>query len=257
MEEEYKFNKRGKCPKLPFNINEITPSQYKEQKRPVSGLPSPKEIKSEVDWSQFNKQWDALRLLHDYMELAIQSGNTGSWDCENASMSPYKVRYLRIMSVLDAYKFVGYCPDFLLGFKQGVFISASCSEAKILEIYSLLEKIIPLELACGIDVSFMLSCQQQRKSLFIKLMEFRLEIEKLAHHWNGVLEAMGGYHLALKITQNLYKDRIVDVSNVLDRILILLLGDDFDTVFTEKELIEKYDYPTITDSELYKMDLDW
>jgi hypothetical protein len=42
---------------------------------------------------------------------------------------------------------------------------------------------------------------------------------------------------------------------IVDRMLILLMGDDYDKTFTEEELYE-YGYPKISDEELYKMEVE-
>ena len=35
------------------------------------------------------------------------------------------------------------------------------------------------------------------------------------------------------------------------------MGDDYEKTFSEKELIMKHNYPSITDEELQEMDLNW
>ena len=52
----------------------------------------------------------------------------------------------------------------------------------------------------------------------------------------------------------MFQKQIRPVCNTIDRMLILLLGDDFDKTFTEEELFQ-YDYPDVTDEELYQMEL--
>ena len=59
-----------------------------------------------------------------------------------------------------------------------------------------------------------------------------------------------------RATDNLYRNNIRAVSNVIDKMLVLLIGDDYDITFTEKELFQ-FGYPDVTDDELYEMELDW
>lgn len=43
----------------------------------------------------------------------------------------------------------------------------------------------------------------------------------------------------------------------IKRILVLMMGDDFDKEISEVELIEKYGYPEVTDEELYNMRIEY
>ena len=52
-------------------------------------------------------------------------------------------------------------------------------------------------------------------------------------------------------------EKIESVNETLDKLLLLLLGDDFDKTFTEKELLEDFDYPNVTDEELHEMELEY
>lgn len=53
----------------------------------------------------------------------------------------------------------------------------------------------------------------------------------------------------LHATKSLYQIHIKPVSEVVDRMLMLLMGDDYDKSFTEEELLP-YGYPDVTDEEL-------
>ena len=57
------------------------------------------------------------------------------------------------------------------------------------------------------------------------------------------------------MTTFLFQKQIRPVCDVIDRMLILLLGDDFDKTFVEVELFQ-YGYPDVTDEELYQMELE-
>ena len=91
---------------------------------------------------------------------------------------------------------------------------------------------------------------------FEKLFEFRKGLFALEHQWSGVLECSPSLGLIFRATTMLYQSNISVVGDVMDRMLILLMGDDYDKSFTEKQLFE-YGYPDVTDEELYEMDMDW
>ena len=92
--------------------------------------------------------------------------------------------------------------------------------------------------------------------LFSFLFRYRFAIYKFATHWDGVLETDIAGGIAIDITRKLYDEKIESVNETLDKLLLHLLGDDFDKTFTEKELLEDYDYPNVTDEELHEMDLE-
>ena len=60
--------------------------------------------------------------------------------------------------------------------------------------------------------------------------------------------------MVIETTDYLFQKNIRPACDVIDRMLILLMGDDFDKTFTEKELLS-YGYPDVTDDELYQMSL--
>ena len=62
--------------------------------------------------------------------------------------------------------------------------------------------------------------------------------------------------MTYQTTKSLYDRHIKVVCDIIDEMLILLMGDDYDKTFTEKELFQ-YGYPDVTDEELEEMELDW
>ena len=56
-------------------------------------------------------------------------------------------------------------------------------------------------------------------------------------------------------TKGLYTKHIKGVSDTIDQMLVLLMGDDFDRTFTEEELLP-FGYPDITDEELENLIFD-
>ncbi len=58
-----------------------------------------------------------------------------------------------------------------------------------------------------------------------------------------------------KVTTNLNQTQLKAISKVIDRMLVLLMGDDYDRSFSEEKL-QCFDYPNVTDEELEDMILD-
>ena len=52
------------------------------------------------------------------------------------------------------------------------------------------------------------------------------------------------------------KENLKETNDTLDKLLLLLLGDNYDGTITERELFENYGYPDVTDAELPKMEVD-
>ena len=96
-----------------------------------------------------------------------------------------------------------------------------------------------------------------RMQLFSFLFRYRLETYKLSTYWNNVLETDIAGGIAIDITRKLYNEKIDSINETLDKLLLLLLGDGFSKTLTERELLEDYDYPNVTDEELHEMELEY
>ena len=134
-------------------------------------------------------------------------------------------------------------------------ISEDYPETKIAELTSLIVD-FSSKYETRIEIAFNQDREYTRMQLFSFLFRYRFAIYKLATHWDGVLETDIAGGIAIDITRKLYDEKIESVNETLDKLLLHLLGDDFDKTFAEKELLEDYDYPNVTDEELYEMDLE-
>ena len=61
--------------------------------------------------------------------------------------------------------------------------------------------------------------------------------------------------LAYMVTTNLNQTQLKTISDIIDRMLVLLMGDDYDKSFSEEKLLP-LGYPDVTDEELEDMILD-
>jgi len=58
--------------------------------------------------------------------------------------------------------------------------------------------------------------------------------------------------MGINAVQDLYNPVINNCNNMMDNMIVLLLGNTFKRAFIERELIEWFDYPIITDKELFE-----
>ena len=197
-------------------------------------------------------------MLRELLEITESVKN--NWKIElyktDSEQTPYKIRCKRVISVINAFKGSKVIDDWgYIPFET--LIPEDYSEMEILELTSLIVDCLPkyetrIEIAFNQDREY-----TSRMQLFSLLFRYRLAIYKLATHWNGVLETDIAGGIAIDITRKLYNEKIESINDTLDKLLLLLLGDDFNKTFTEKELLENYDYPNVTDEELHEMDLDY
>ena len=199
--------------------------------------------------------WDAKRVLKNYLYLANENGHLAdltSWS-EN---TPYKIRQRRFLAVMKAYGRNEEC--FYPSSQQSPFrhlISNTRSDEKTDEF----RKLIKVHLPSDVYSDEMMASQDlfvkegDILTAFEKLFEYRKKLLSLEYQWSGVLECSKSMGLIIKVTDALYQINIRKVSDLIDRILILLMGDDFDKSFKEKELFQ-YGYPDITYEELKQME---
>lgn len=95
--------------------------------------------------------------------------------------------------------------------------------------------------------------QTDREQLLGVLLRYRIATEELVSTFSGVQEARTGAYIGINALQNLYHPVLEECNDRVDDLIILLLGKTFQKTFAERELIEKYNYPSVTDKEL----LDW
>ena len=226
-----------------------------KEERPVISTPVKEKIPEERK-KQFTGIWDASRLLHELLRI---TQSVKGWKIElcktDSEQTPYKIRCKRVISAINAFKGrkeIGadwsYIPFVIL-------IPENYSEMKMSELTSLIVDFSP-KYETRIEIAFNQDREYTRMQLFSFLFRYRFAIYKLATHWDGVLETDIAGGIAIDITRKLYDEKIESVNETLDKLLLHLLGDDFDKTFAEKELLEDYDYPNVTDEELYEMDLE-
>ena len=213
---------------------------------------------------QFIGVWDSKRLLRELLEI---TESVKSWKIElyetDSEQTPYKIRCERVVSAINAFKrhkVLRPDSDYIL--LSLLVTEDNYSEEKMSKIISLIVDLLPEHIKeiyneKVVKTSLDEDYTSGRLFLFMFLLEYRFETYKLYTYWDKVLETCIGGSIAIHITNKLYDEKIENVNETLDKLLLLLLGDDFNKTFTEKELLEDYDYPNVTDEELHEMELEY
>ena len=214
----------------------------------------------QTDFSQFQGVWNAQRLIEYICQYKAMFGNEFSFDEDkrfHKDEDDYVERPLkkimreRINAVIDAYD------KFIFGKYFYGFIDEKCSCNKIYELEVLLKKILSPEEYSHWNIQTILKDCHSRAEMFRYILEYRTSLVKLKKHAKGILESNKALSVAIEVTEGLYNSKIEEVNNKSDYIPILLMDDDYEKTFSEKELIMKHNYPSITDEELQEMDLNW
>ncbi len=190
--------------------------------------------------------WNVNRVLHEYLRFSDDRGNvrvTGHSDD-----SPHGIEVRRFVAVMKGYGKgeslnLEYC------------ISETCSEEKMNELELLLRKNLDDKYFIAFVNSDILKGIGNRKELLKSLFCYRKSLYKVENLWSGLTECSQAVALAYRLTSNLNKTQIKAVSDVIDRMLVLLMGDDYDKSFSEEELLP-FGYPDVTDKELEDMIFD-
>ena len=206
---------------------------------------------------KFSGVWDAERVLQNYLCYANKNGVLV--DLTTYEDSPYEIRQRRFLSALRAYG----RDDLQInasyqrgGWARRLLLSKTRSQAKMDEFRALLKQYLSESYDRFIDSPLAFNDEWDIQTAFEKLFEFRKGLYSLEQLWSGVLECSYSIGMISRAMNTIYSKHIKDVSETIDRMLILLMGDDFDRSFTEEDLLP-FGYPDVTDEELKEMDTDW
>ena len=164
--------------------------------------------------------------------------------------SPYSIKVRRFVAVMKAYG-----KEEVFNHEIGCLISETCSNDKINELELFLRQNIGDKHSPVLTNPDLLKSVRYRKDLFEALFSYRKSLYRLENFWSGVMECSHAVALAYRLTNNLNQANVKAVSDVIDRMLVLLVGDDFDKSFSEEELLP-FGYPDVTDKELEDMFFD-
>lgn len=80
--------------------------------------------------------------------------------------------------------------------------------------------------------------------MFEALFKYRKCLYEVENVWSGLMECPMSVSMVYNATKTLYTKHIKGISETIDRMLVLLMDDDFDRSFTEEELLP-FGYPDI------------
>ena len=208
---------------------------------------------------KFDGIWNAERVLNNILCYANEKGFISYED------NKQDIRRQRFYAAFRAYGKIeeSMIEDSLFGNSRVIdpflWLSKTRSEKKMEELRRLLKDNLSYRtIKMKVDSPDFLERNYEIVCIFQTFLNYRMELLKLERIWSGVLECNMPIGIAINATTFLYRNHITPACKIIDRILVLLMGDDFDKTFTEEELFQ-YGYPDVTDEELYQIEseIEW
>lgn len=198
---------------------------------------------------KLNGVWDANRVLQEYLHFADKRGRIKKIDMYDDS--PYGIKLRRFAAAMKAY---GRDVENFNEFEE--IISNSCSPDKLDAFRQLLKPLLDNDYHKELinDARFVRG-SRDIYYLFEALFEYRKSLYEVENVWSGLMECPMSVSIVASATKSFYTKHIKGISDTINRMLVLLMGDDFDRSFTEEELLP-FGYPDVTDDELENMILD-
>ncbi len=216
-----------------------------------------------IDWN--NQIWDAQRLVREYVFLA-------KYDFRRKLMRDLvwsdQIFFQRLIAVMRAY--IGdMMPHTGIPYDDAsaVFGQDTMDNLEILEKSPIDEtdkKTILEWLFQWRDQAFKTpwtekdftwSPRERSQMIHILLLQ-RIEVQKCLDANDGWMECSKAGGMVINACKSLYNPFIQQANEQIERIIALLLGASFKGSFTVAELIEKHQYPTATDGEIYDWEID-
>jgi len=192
--------------------------------------------------------WNAARILQELLRFTDDRGKIRNLDLSDDS--PYGIKVRRFVAAMKAYG-----KEKCLYLRNEHLISKTCSDEKMKELCLLLKQNLRDEYFTALVNLDSLKHIREREKLMETLFSYRKSLYKVENIWSGVLDCSRTFAIGIKATDRIYQKHIKAASDVLDKMLVLLMGDDYDKTFTEAELLP-YGYPDVTDKELEDMIID-
>ena len=197
---------------------------------------------------RLNGIWNADRLLQNLFRFTDDRGKIRSLNLSDDS--PYGIEVRRFAAAMKAYG-----KDECLYQRIEYVISEIGSEEKINELCQLLSQNLPDKYSTAFVKPDNLKGLEERQDLFEALFRYRKSLYQVENIWSGMRECSHAVALAYKVTTILNRTQLKTISDIIDRMLVLLMGDDYDRSFSEEKLLP-FGYPNVTDEELEDIILD-
>ena len=209
-------------------------------------------------------QWDAKRLIQEYVKLASLIRHYKEKSFDEIAWSN-QIRIKRIASVLSAFMGFGHTDENPLSLISSVFgrwhydliiEKSRLRKEDILKLKFMLYNATIDDKKIAFLINKFHIRQIDREQMLNNFIDFRIASEELLKHFGGVLEACQGGYLSIYAVQGLYFPNLVDSNSKVDDMIVILLGDKFKQSFSEEKLKADYGYPKETDDELFEWDCD-
>jgi len=210
------------------------------------------------------KNWNAIRILYGYLYNSDEDGclpNIDDW--QNSSDKIYKQRFYAAMRAYGKNPSWFYRRDGQWSDNRDI-CRGLLSQSRSMEKMNEFREIVKEHLRPGVSLDFFskvidnpdyLKHDIEVPIVFSNLMEYRKRLYAAEDIWSGMMECSQSIGSIYQMTQGLNSEFLWPLCKIVDKTIILLMGDDYDKTFNEKELYE-YGYPKISDEELYKMEVE-
>lgn len=206
--------------------------------------------------------WNAERILYAYIYNSDNDGCLPNVDSLHNSL--YKIGHQRFYAALRAY---GREPEWFYRSdvewgcrdKCRYLLSKTRSNEKMKEFRDLVKKHLRHTPSYdfrvqNVDSPDFLKSEMEVSIVFRKLMEYRKKLHAVEEVWSRMMECGKSVGVIYQVTRDMTREHIWPMCQILDRMIVLLMGDDYDKTYTEEELFQ-YGYPDVTDEELNRMEM--
>ncbi len=208
--------------------------------------------------------WNVERILYAYIYDSDEDGSLP--DVENMKKSSYKIGHQRFYAALRAY---GKMPEYFYKSENARLwpsnsndicrglLSSTRSNVKMSEFRELVKKYLKRTprydyIVQAVDSPDFLKSDAEVSIVFSKLMEYRKKLYAIQDIWSGMMECSRSVGTVYEVTEDLTREYVGPLCQVLDRMLVLLMGDDYDKSFMVEDLVQ-FGYPDVTDKEFNRM----
>jgi len=213
------------------------------------------------------KIWNPTRILYGYLYDSDEDGclpNIDDW--QNSSK---KIGVQRLYAAMRAY---GKKPEWFYRSNNPLsyyndnrdkclhLLSETRSKEKMMKFRDLVKRNLRHDQGFNnrvqsVDSQNFMSHKMEVSFVFSKLMEYRKKLFAIEDIWSSMLECSRSIGAIFEMTTNLTHELLCPMSKIIDEMILLLMGDDYDKTFTEEELFQ-YGFPNVTDEELFQMQMD-
>ena len=207
--------------------------------------------------------WNAERILYAYIYDSDDNGYLPY--VETLKNNSYKIGHQRFYAALRAYGkdpewFYRTDNDYHRWYSNDVcckLLSNSRSEEKMSEFRELVKKHFKNTfkyefMVQTVDSPDYLKHEMEINIVFGKLMEYRKKLYAVQNIWSGMLECSKFVGTICSLTRKLNLEYIFPMCQELDKMIVLLMGDDYDrTIFAED--LGPFGYPDVSDEDFDRM----